>query len=437
MAERSDPQAGAPVAIASLTSIESLGFTGGRNSFHAFCASAFAPDMPRLLRTDFDELVVYCHEDLRVLGAMPELGVVPPHAMFPGLHTRDADEPAMLGDGIGRVISNQVFTQNPPVHGPMRMTLWRELNPKQAAQMEETAREVVRDILGEVEARDEIDFVTDVAGQLTLRFWGRLIGLTRDEQAQLAVAIDGMTNMFHLSLTMDAVLKADEGMRAFGQIIETAVMRSHAAGSHPLVERLAASLKEVDVASDPDVAGMVAENVGKLLAGNLVDGFHTAAVGAANMVYTLLRFPDVMADLQASPEKTGTAVMEALRCEPPVIALKRYALADIEYGGVVIPKGAQVLMLWAAGNHDPDVFEAPLEFRLDRNLRGVTTFGGGAHICVGRVVATMLAQVLLEELGKQDFELALVDEDYPWFENFLMSQMIRMPVAVRRASAQA
>ncbi len=96
----------------------------------------------------------------------------------------------------------------------------------------------------------------------------------------------------------------------------------------------------------------------------------------------------------------------------------------------MIPKGAQVLMLWAAGNHDPAVFEAPQEFRLDRNLRGVTTFGGGAHICVGRIVATMLAQVLLEELGRQDFELALADEDYPWFENFLMSQMIRMPVKV-------
>lgn len=430
MTEHPDPQAGAPAAIASLTSIESLGFTGGRNSFQAFCAAAFAPEMPRLLRTDYNELVVYRHEDLRVLGAMPELGAVPPHAMFPGLHTRDPDGPAMPGDGIGRVISNQVFTQNPPVHGPMRMTLWRELNPKQAAQMEETAREVVREILDEVKARDEIDFAADVAGQLTLRFWGRLIGLTQDEQAQLAVAIHGMTNMFNLTLTMDAVQLADEGMRAYGQIIETAVMRSHAAGSHPLVESLAASLKQVDVANDPDVAGMVPENVGKLLAGNLVDAFHTAAVGAANMVFTLLRYPDVMTELQASPEKMGTAVMEAMRCEPPVIGLKRYALADIEYEGVMIPKGAQVLMLWAAGNHDPDVFEAPQEFRLDRNLRGVTTFGGGAHICVGRIVATMLAQVLLDELGRQDFELALVYEDYPWFENFLMSQMIRMPVKV-------
>jgi hypothetical protein len=42
----------------------------------------------------------------------------------------------------------------------------------------------------------------------------------------------------------------------------------------------------------------------------------------------------------------------------------------------------------------------------------------------------MLAQVLLEELGRQEFELAMADEDYPWFENFLMSQMIRMPVKV-------
>lgn len=428
MTDSGDMQAGSLQEISSLTSVESLGFTGGRNSFRSFCDVAFAPGMPRLLRTEANELAVYRHEDLRAFGAMPDLGAVPPDAMFPGLHSRAHEGTTLPGDGIGRVISNQVFTANPPVHGPVRMALWRELNPRQAAQMNETAQEVVREILNDVKARDAIDFVGDVAEQLTLRFWGRLIGLTQDELAQLAIAVHNMSNMFLVRMTMDAVQLADEAMLAYGQIIETAAMRNHADGAHPFVDRLAASLKDIDITGDPALAGIVPENVGKLLAGNLVDGFHTAAVGAANMVFTLLRHPKAMEELRANPEKMGTAVMEALRCEPPVIALKRYALADMEYLGVAIPKGTQVLMMWAAGNHDPAVFEAPQEFRLDRNLRGVTTFGGGAHICVGRIVATMLAQVLLEELGKQEFELVLVDGDYPWFENLLMSQMIRMPL---------
>jgi len=431
MAESPDPQAGSSAAIASLTSIESLGFTGGRNSFHAFCKTAFAPGTPRLLRTEGNELVVYRHEDLRTLGAMPELGAVPPGVMFPGFDTRTPDDPPHPGDGIASVISYQVFTQNPPVHGAVRMALWRELNPKQTARMEETARAVVQEILSEVGARSEIDLVEDIAEQLTARFWGRMIGMTREEIAQAAIAIRDMSSMFLVQITAEAVRQADGASLKFGGLIEAAAARSHAAGTHPFVESLASGLSAIDVADDPACGGVVAKSVGKLLAGNLFDGFHTAAVGAANTLFCLLRNPGMLEDLRAAPEKTGAAVMEALRCEPPVIALKRYALADMKYLGVAIPKGAQVLMLWAAGNHDPAAFDEPSQFRLDRDLRGVTTFGGGAHICLGRIVATMLARVLVEELGKQDFELALVDEDDPWFENLLMSQMIRMPVRLQ------
>ena len=89
------------------------------------------------------------------------------------------------------------------------------------------------------------------------------------------------------------------------------------------------------------------------------------------------------------------------------------------------------MMLWAAGNHDPAVFDQPAEFRLDRDLRGVTTFGGGAHICVGRIVATMLVRVLLEELHAQDIRLTLAGDDYPWIGNHLMCQMRHMPLNVQ------
>ena len=417
--------------IQSLTAIESLGFTGGRDSFKAFCTTAFSGDTPRFLRNAADELVIYRHEDLRAFGAMPEVGALPSGLMFPGLHDLPGDAPLPPGGGIGGVISNQVFTANPPVHGPVRMTLWRQFNPKKAAEMEDTARLVVRGILHDIRPRSEIDFIAHVAEQLTARFWGQMIGMKREEIAAAAVAVRDMTSMFYIRMTMDDLQVADTATAAYGRLVEAAALRSLSAGKHPLVNDLAKDLAEIDLADDPAEAGVVAKNVGKLLAGNLVDGFHTAAIAAANAMYALLQNPDAMDELRAHPDKIGAAVMEALRCEPPVIALKRYVLRDTTYSGATIPKGTTVMMLWAAGNHDPAVFDQPAEFRLDRDLRGVTTFGGGAHICVGRIVATMLVRVLLEELHAQDIRLTLAGNDYPWIGNHLMCQMRHMPLNVQ------
>ncbi|WP_341197179.1 cytochrome P450 [Hyphomonas chukchiensis] len=419
--------------IQSLKAIESLGFTGGRDSFKAFCATAFAGDTPRFLRNAANELVIYRHEDLRAFGAMAEVGALPSGLMFSGLHDLPDDAPVPPGGGIGGVISNQVFTANPPIHGPVRMTLWRQLNLKKAAEMEDTARLVVRGILHDIRARSEIDFIEDVAEQLTARFWGQMIGMTREEIAATALAVRDMTSMFYIQMTMDDLQVADTATAAYGKLVETAALRSLAAGTHTLINELARDLAAIDLTDDPAEAGIVAKNVGKLLAGNLVDGFHTAAIAAANTVFALLQNPGAMEELRAHPDKVGAAVMEALRCEPPVIALKRYVLRDMTYAGITIPKGTTVMMLWAVGNHDPAVFDQPSQFQLDRDLRGATTFGGGAHICVGRMVATMLVRVLLEELGAQDIRLALADDDYPWIGNHLMSQMRHMPLKVNAA----
>lgn len=420
--------------IKSLTSIESLGFTGGRDSFKAFCSTAFSGGAPRFLRNTANELVVYRHEDLRAFGAMAKVGVLPPGLMFPGLHDLPDGAPVPPGGGIGGVISNQVFTANPPIHGPVRMTLWRQLNPKKVAEMEDTARLVVRGILHDIRARNEIDFIVDVAEQLTARFWGQLIGMTRAEIAAAVVAVRDMTSMFFMQMTMEDLHVADTATATYGRLVAAAAMRSHAAGTHPIINDLAEDLAAIDLADDPAEFGIVPENVGKLLAGNLVDGFHTAALAAANTVFVLLQNPGVLEDLRARPDKIGAAVMEALRCEPPVIALKRYVLHDVTYADTTIPKGTTVLMLWAAGNHDPAVFDAPAVFRLDRDLRGATTFGGGAHICVGRMVATMLVRVLVEEIGRHDIRFTLAGDDYPWIGNHLMAQLRHMPLRVKAAT---
>jgi len=67
-------------------------------------------------------------------------------------------------------------------------------------------------------------------------------------------------------------------------------------------------------------------------------------------------------------------------------------------------------MGWAAANRDPQVFEQPAVFRLDRSHQRHLTFGFGIHTCPGAGLARMELRVLLEELLRRTPDLRIDDE---------------------------
>jgi cytochrome P450 len=78
---------------------------------------------------------------------------------------------------------------------------------------------------------------------------------------------------------------------------------------------------------------------------------------------TLLRHPDVLARLRRDPDNmVGRTVEEVLRYEPAVHYINRTSLADINIGGVTIPKGATVILLLASGSRDPARFSDPVRW---------------------------------------------------------------------------
>ena len=74
------------------------------------------------------------------------------------------------------------------------------------------------------------------------------------------------------------------------------------------------------------------------------------------------------------------------------------ARTEYEVGPVTIPAGARVLLSLGAANRDPQVFDDPDEFRVDRNPTEHIAFGFGAHLCLGAQLTRMEAQAVLREL---------------------------------------
>jgi len=86
-------------------------------------------------------------------------------------------------------------------------------------------------------------------------------------------------------------------------------------------------------------------------------------------------------------------------------------------------------------NHDPAVFPEPERFDAARSQQGLTTFGGGLHICPGRFVAGMLCKVMLEALVVENIRLERADDQEPWLANHLMAHLDSLKVQVHRMMA--
>jgi cytochrome P450 len=89
------------------------------------------------------------------------------------------------------------------------------------------------------------------------------------------------------------------------------------------------------------------------------------------------------------------------------LGLMRYALEDIQLGGVAIKDGDLVIISEASANRDPLLFEDPEVFDPTRNSKGHLAFGHGAHICIGQNLARTELRIVFPAVFRRFPELEL------------------------------
>lgn len=415
------------IEIGTLPLLSDMGFVCGRDDARPFAERVFAKGAPRFLRDPDGGLVVFRNADLQTLGAMPQIGSVPPGVLFGDSFTR-MDYPAPPpGAEIARVVANQVFTANAPLHRPLRKAFVARLGPRQVAEMEPTARAAARHVLDHLDLSGEVEVMSQIAERLTCHFWGRMLSMDAVEIGAMEGFTRELTRLFYLQRSLDDYTALDTAMQGYWNTIRAAAKRCVARGEDAFVTALAEDLAQIDLPDDPDVAGVVPRDVGALIAGNLIQGYHTAALAAANTLYALLRHPGALRRIISDRHLVTSAIFEALRIEPPVIQLPRWALEDVVIENVRVPRGSVVTLMWGIGGFDPAVFPEPFRFDLDRSRRGSTTFGGGLHICPGRYAAVMLVEVLLDEMLARGLVPTAGTEEPSWYRAHVMGQMQRFP----------
>lgn len=150
-------------------------------------------------------------------------------------------------------------------------------------------------------------------------------------------------------------------------------------------------------------------------------GHETTALLLAHTFYVLSKHPDIERRLFAEVDAvlggraataddvrslvfTDRVLKETMRLYPPAWTTGREAGEDVEIGGYLIPKGAQILTSQWVVHRDPRWFPNPEGFDPDRWAPeraadlpkfAYFPFGGGPRVCIGNHFATMEAALVL------------------------------------------
>jgi cytochrome P450 len=316
---------------------------------------------------------------------------------------------------------------DPPEHTLHRKLFFPELLQQKMAALEPVVTAMTEELLDAALANNRFDAMDALASVVPLRIMSeRVIGFTDSDIGQLQRWVFGGSRVAGGRLRLEEM--ATLGAEVMGLLpwVDAQLDRAIAAARATAVLGAAATGVRDGV--------LTHEQAGFTLMVLLGAGGETTTSSIGNAIRLLAERPSLQDELRASPERIPAFIEEALRFEAPFRFHPKSAAHDTELGGVKIPKGAMVTVLWASANRDDAVFDAPDELRLDRpNVRLHMGFGRGIHYCVGAALARLEGRVVLERLLERTRRFALDPDEAPsWVDSLWIRRHDRLPIVVSK-----
>ena len=147
---------------------------------------------------------------------------------------------------------------------------------------------------------------------------------------------------------------------------------------------------------------------------SLVVGMVAPPIIFGSIVMHLSKDPDLQRHLREDPSLMSAAVEEFVRLYSPYRGFARTASRPITLHGRCIEPGEPITLTYASANRDPEKFEDPDQFRIDRdNIAEHLGFGRGRHRCAGMPLARLGLRVAIEVLLESTSSIEVTGEPRP------------------------
>jgi cytochrome P450 len=297
----------------------------------------------------------------------------------------DRDEPRMR---VYRGTPGTIISLDPPEHSRLRQLVAKAFTGRRVAQLRPRTEQTAGSLLDQMLAHGApADLVGGFALPLPIAVICELLGIPYEDRADFRVWTEAIVSVDRH--TPEQVASCLARLREYmaGLIAER---RTAAKGD--LLSALIAARDEENRLSEHELVTL-AEAI-------LVAGHETTATQIPNFLHVLLTHPRQLAMLRADIDLVPQAVEELLRFVPLVrgTAHARYALEDVELGGVIVRAGEPVVVSLPAANRDEAIYTTPGLLDLRRNEASHLAFGHGPHHCLGAALARMELEVALRTL---------------------------------------
>ncbi|MDY0815389.1 cytochrome P450 [Kitasatospora purpeofusca] len=277
---------------------------------------------------------------------------------------------------------NGLLDLEAPDHTRIRRLVSKAFTPRMVESLRPTVRRLADELVDELLAAGGGDLIAAVAEPLPVAVIAEMLGIPESDRHLLRPWSADITGMFELNPTEETARRAVTASTEFSDYLRALIRDRRTAPGTDLISALIQAQEGSDALSEQE---MVSTCVLLLNAG------HEATVNTTgNGWWALFRNPAELARLRADVDGLlPTAVEELMRWDTPLQMFERWVLEDIEIGGVTVPRGAEVALLFGSANRDPDRFTAPDRLDLGRSDNPHITFGAGIHFCLGAPLARL------------------------------------------------
>ena len=308
--------------------------------------------------------------------------------------------------GVERGRATSMLFLDPPDHTRQRTLVSRAFTPRRMEALRPIVAEMTDACLDELEASDDRDLMTHLATPLPVSVISLMLGVPQEDWPTIRHLVSAMVVSLEPSANAEQVLAAGAAGEEASAYFTDLIAKRRAEPTDDLISGLIAARDADDELSEAEILAVTS-----LL---FAAGAETTTNLIGNAVVQFSNHPDQWQLLLDRPELLAPAVDEVLRYDSPVQIDGRQVLEPTSVAGVDLEVGQRVTTLLGAANRDPDVYDDPQAFRIERfadpGTEAVMSFASGIHYCLGANLARVEGQEMLAGLARRFPELRVEGE---------------------------
>ena len=286
------------------------------------------------------------------------------------------------------------------VHVRLRRLVAPAFSPRSADRLRPFMRETVNSLLDPFAASGKAEVVSDICEPYPIPIICELLGAPKEDWKLFSRLASEILLIFsdNLAQNMPVFLNAQQELEKY---TEGLIEKRRSVPADDLITDLIAAEEAGDKLNTEELTMMVDAVI--------VGGTDTTRNQLGLALALFAEYPEQWALLGKDPSLAQRAVEEVLRFSGAVGGTIRFASEDIEYNGVLFPKGTFMSTSMSTGNYDASVFPTPETFDITREPVGQPhlSLGAGIHYCLGASLARAELQEAFTVLSQRMLNLEL------------------------------